>query len=72
MNLQRLLHGGVHVVLDGILAEEDLHGKGASGDLEDWHVAKKRRELPGVHCGGSDDETQVVTSRDHLWAIIQC
>ena len=49
--LQRLLDGVVHVVLDRVLAEEDLHRKRAAGDGVARDVAEEVRELVGVHGG---------------------
>lgn len=55
VDLQRLLDGRVHVVLDRVLAEEGLDGEGAPGDGERGHVAEEHGELARVHGGRGDD-----------------
>ena len=55
VDLQGLLDGGVDVVLDRVLAEEDFDGEGASGDGEGGDVAEEHGEFAGVHGGGGDD-----------------
>ena len=51
VHLQHLSHSALHVVFTRVSREEQLHGKGATGDGEDWHVAKKRGEFVRVHRG---------------------
>ena len=66
VDLQRLLDGGVDVVLHRVLAEEQLDGERATGDAVHRHVAEELRELVGVHRRRRDDQLQVLAARDHL------
>jgi hypothetical protein len=66
VDLQRLLDGGVHVVLHRVLAEEDLDREGPSGDGEGGDVAEEHRELARVHRCRGDDQLEVVSPGHNL------
>ena len=51
------------------LGEDDLHGEGAAGDVEDGHPAEEVGELLRVHGRARDHELEVHAPTQHLSRI---
>jgi len=66
VDLQRLLHRRLHVILAGVLAEHHVHGEGASRYGERGHVAEEGGKLGRVHRGGGHDQLQVMSAGHNL------
>jgi hypothetical protein len=62
VNLEDLVDGAVNVVFAWCFGEEDIYWEGSAGDLELRCATVERGEAFCVHCCGSDDEFNVLTS----------
>ena len=59
VNLQDGCDGGRQIIGFGCLCVVNLHGKGASGDVENGRLVKVLGKLLCIHCGGGDEQLEV-------------